>query len=135
MFYSQKGSFTNLQSSEEEIEGADGEKKRKKKKGLKEKIQEKISSEKEENAVEKNDEIASAEATHLEEKKGFLEKIKDKLPGQHKKAEEGAAGAGCCPNEHLAEVDEKEKKGILEKIKEKLPGYHSEDEKAKHKDN
>ncbi|ESR35734.1 hypothetical protein CICLE_v10029952mg [Citrus x clementina] len=122
-------------SSEEEIEGADGEKKRKKKKGLKEKIQEKISSEKEENAVEKNDEIASAEATHLEEKKGFLEKIKDKLPGQHKKAEEGAACAGCCPNEHLAEGDEKEKKGILEKIKEKLPGYHSEDEKAKHKDN
>ncbi|KAL9417445.1 hypothetical protein AB3S75_040433 [Citrus x aurantiifolia] len=123
-------------SSEEEIEGADGEKKkRKKNKGLKEKIQQKISSGKEENAVEKNDEIASAEATHLEEKKGFLEKIKDKLPGQHKKAEEGAAGAGCCPNEHLAEGDEKEKKGILEKIKEKLPGYHSEDEKATHKDN
>ncbi|GAY46083.1 hypothetical protein CUMW_094230 [Citrus unshiu] len=122
-------------SSEEEIEGADGEKKKRKKKGLKEKIQEKISGEKEENAVEIHDEIASAEATHLEEKKGFLEKIKDKLPGQHKKAEEGAAGAGCCPNEHLAEGDEKEKKGILEKIKEKLPGYHSEDEKTKHKDN
>ena len=135
MFYSQEGLFTNLQSSEEEIEGADGEKKkRKKKKGLKEKIQEKISGETEENAVEKHDEIESAEATHPEEKKGFLEKIKDKLPGQHKKAEEGAAGAWCCPNEHLAEGDDKEK-GILEKIKEKLPGHHSEDGKAKHKDN
>lgn len=126
--------FTNLQSSEEEIEGEDGEK-RKKKKGLKEKIQEKISGEKEEKAVEKHDEIASAEATHPEEKKGFLEKIKDKLPGQHKKAETGAAGAECCPNEHLAEGDDKERKGILEKIKEKLPGHHSEDEKAKHKEN
>ncbi|XP_050108284.1 dehydrin ERD14-like isoform X2 [Malus sylvestris] len=49
------------------------------------------------------------EAEHLAEEKGFVEKIKDKLPGQHKVAEHGAR-----------------EKGFVEKIKEKLPGQHKE---------
>nr|QMS43732.1 Cor47 [Betula platyphylla] len=79
-----------------------------------------------------------AEPAHPEEKKGFLEKIKEKLPGQHKKGEEvplsppSAADYAAAPHEGEA----KEKKGILEKIKEKIPGYHpkTEEEKEKEKD-
>ncbi|KAA8546153.1 hypothetical protein F0562_020953 [Nyssa sinensis] len=67
---------------------------RKNKKGLKEKM----SCEKEEEAtenksvsipVEKCEENGNAEATQPAEKKGFLDKIIEKLPGQHKKPEEG----------------------------------------------
>ncbi|OMO91955.1 Dehydrin [Corchorus olitorius] len=68
-----------------------------------------------------------------EEKKGFLDKIKEKLPGQHKKPEEGTAHDVHPP----AEGEPKEK-GILEKIKEKIPGCHghkTEDHLDKPKDN
>ncbi|KAK1295791.1 hypothetical protein QJS10_CPB15g00304 [Acorus calamus] len=52
-----------------------------------------------------------------EEKKGFLEKIKEKLPGGgHKKVEE-------VPIEDGEGIGQ-DKKGFLEKIKEKFPGYH-----------
>ncbi|RVW48228.1 hypothetical protein CK203_069490 [Vitis vinifera] len=82
-------------SSSSDDEEQAGEKK-KKKKGLKEKIKEKISHEKEEPnghkdesvPVEKCDEMSKEELTNPEEKKGFLEKLKEKLPGQHKKGEE-----------------------------------------------
>ena len=72
-------------------------------------------------------EDASGDA-NPDEKKGFLEKIKEKLPGGYKKAEEHPAPppAECTTAdvpEHEVEAG-KEKKGILEKIKEKLPGYH-----------
>ncbi|KAG8378044.1 hypothetical protein BUALT_Bualt08G0097200 [Buddleja alternifolia] len=58
-----------------------------------------------------------------EEKKGFLDKIKDKLPGG-KKPEEVAPppsppAAECAA---VPEAEGKEKKGFLEKIKEKIPG-------------
>uniref|UniRef100_A0A5B7A250 Putative phosphoprotein ECPP44-like n=1 Tax=Davidia involucrata TaxID=16924 RepID=A0A5B7A250_DAVIN len=135
-----------LQSSEEEVEEG-GEKKKKKKKGLKDKI----SGEKEEEntyiPIEKcDDEVVHAEAEKcddevvhaeamtqapVEEKKGFLEKIKEKLPGQHKKTEEVYPTPTPPPVECAAtevpvhEGSPKEKKGILEKIKEKLPGYHT----------
>nr|GLL37066.1 phosphoprotein ECPP44-like [Ipomoea trifida] len=57
-----------------------------------------------------------------EEKKGFLDKIKEKLPGGgNKKAEEEVAPPP--PPAPAAEHHEGEpKKGFLDKIKEKLPG-------------
>ena len=60
-----------MQSSDEEEEGENGEKKRKKK-GLKEKIKEKISGDKE--ITEHKD--TSIPTENPEEKKGFLDKIK-----------------------------------------------------------
>jgi hypothetical protein len=120
--------FENVQSSDEE----DGGDKKKKKKGLKEKI----SGDKDEGhtkhkdtfpPVENDNEVANAEATNPEEKKGFIEKIKEKLPGKHKKAEE-CASVECAANEHSPEGEAKEKKGILEKIKEKLPGCQKKDD-------
>uniref|UniRef100_A0A0D9YW84 Dehydrin n=1 Tax=Oryza glumipatula TaxID=40148 RepID=A0A0D9YW84_9ORYZ len=76
-----------------------------------------------------------------EEKKGFLDKIKEKLPGVHKKPEDATAvpppaAAPAAPattpapahpppaTEEVSSPDGKEKKGILGKIMEKLPGYH-----------
>ena len=112
---------------------------------MKEKLGEKISGEKKEEKheedtsvpVEKCDEAVQ----HPDEKKGFLEKIKEKLPGQ-KKTEEvppppPAAESPPCPPPAEAQSHEgeaKEKKGILEKIKEKLPGYHSKSEEEKEKE-
>ncbi|KAG6390790.1 hypothetical protein SASPL_148535 [Salvia splendens] len=71
-----------------------------------------------------------------EEKKGFLDKIKDKLPGG-KKTEEVAAPPPPAPVvADYSEAEGKEKKGFLDKIKEKLPGYHpkSDEEKEKEKE-
>ncbi|XP_040376710.1 dehydrin DHN1 [Oryza brachyantha] len=80
-----------------------------------------------------------------EEKKGFLDKIKEKLPGGSKKPEDAtaappaAAPAAPAPahpppvTEEVSSPDGKEKKGILVKIMEKLPGYHKgsgEDDKT-----
>ncbi|KAL7207040.1 hypothetical protein ACSBR2_019685 [Camellia fascicularis] len=117
-------SHSNSSSSDDDEEG--GEKKRKK--GLKEKLKKKKSSEKEEQVNEHKDtsgslenynEVGNAEATQQEEKKGFLEKIKEKLPD------------GNSPGNET-----KDKKGILEKIKEKLPGYHkNDDDNVKEKEN
>jgi len=78
-----------------------------------------------------------------EEKKGFLEKIKEKLPG-HKKPEDAAPApvthAAPAPvhaptpaTEEVSSPDGKEKKGLLGKIMDKLPGYHKaagEEDKA-----
>lgn len=84
--------------------------------------------------------------TGTEEKKGFLDKIKEKLPGGHKKTEEVTTPppvvAAHVPTETTATtttIHEGEKKGILEKIKEKLPGYHAKtatdgEDKDHHKD-
>lgn len=140
--------FVISQSSDEE-EGKE-KKDKKKKKGLKEK------KEKHEEdtsvPIEKYEEEAVAQP---EEKKGFLDKIKEKLPGQHKKTEEAVVAPPppppvvieCYAAEESSqaghEADQpKEKKGFLEKIKEKIPGYHpksptgspSEEEKEKEKD-
>uniref|UniRef100_A0A803LIN1 Dehydrin n=1 Tax=Chenopodium quinoa TaxID=63459 RepID=A0A803LIN1_CHEQI len=70
---------------------------------------------------------------HQEEEKkgGFLDKIKDKLPGQHKdKAEEHEVVA---PAEPSVEGD-KDKKGFLDKIKDKIPGFHSKNGAEEKKD-
>jgi hypothetical protein len=109
-------------SSSSEEEGEDGEK-RKKKKDKKKKDTSV--------PVEKVEVVEGTTGT--EEKKGFLDKIKDKLPGGHKKTEDVTtpppvvtapihteATTTTTPTGH-----DGEKKGILEKIKEKLPGYHA----------
>ena len=77
----------------------------------------------------------SAEPAQAEEKKGFLGKIKGKLPGHHKKPEEVPSPHSPSVAEYTTseppthqEGDVKEKKGILEKIKEKIPGYHPKTE-------
>lgn len=94
-----------VQSSDEEVEGE--KKQKKKKKDTKEKIViddegRKVEVEDTEVVVEKVETIRvdqqSAVAPEEEEKKGFLEKIKEKLPGN------------------------------LGKIMEKLPGYHKADQ-------
>ncbi|GJZ43922.1 phosphoprotein ECPP44-like protein, partial [Tanacetum coccineum] len=73
-----------------------------------------------------------------EEKKGFMEKIKEKLPGGHKKTEEEHVAppppAPPVVVAHDVEGETKEKKGIFEKIKEKIPGYHSKSEEEKEKE-
>ncbi|XVF45614.1 hypothetical protein PTKIN_Ptkin02bG0220800 [Pterospermum kingtungense] len=123
-----RSNSSSSSSSDEEEVGEDGEKK-KKKKGLKDKIKDKISGDKE--APDQHADV-SIPAENPEEKKGFLDKIKEKLPGhQHKNAEDVGANEG----HHHAEGDDQPKeKGILEKIKEKIPGYHghkAEEDKPK----
>lgn len=80
------------------------------------------------------------------EKKGFLEKIKEKLPGHKKPSEEAAAAptvetaAECAKESNDAVVDANEgstkenKKGFLGKIMEKLPGYNKGGEVDKEKE-
>ena len=68
-----------------------------------------------------------------EEKKGFMEKLKEKLPGGHKKAEEEHVAPPPPTPVVEAHDEDKEKKGIFEKIKEKIPGYHSKTEEEKEK--
>ncbi|KAI8549349.1 hypothetical protein RHMOL_Rhmol06G0018300 [Rhododendron molle] len=137
-------------SSSDEEEGEEKKKEKKKKKELKEKKEKEEKHEEDTSVpIEKCEEEAVAQP---EEKKGFLDKIKEKLPGQHKKTEEAAvapppvviecyAAEESSPAGHEADQP-KEKKGFLEKIKEKIPGYHpksptsspSEEEKEKEKD-
>ncbi|CAM0944684.1 unnamed protein product [Alopecurus aequalis] len=88
--------------------------------------------------VEKIDADVKTEAPPAvpeEEKKGFLEKIKEKLPGGQKKPEDAAAvpvthaapapvHAPAPTAEEVSSPDAKEKKGLLGKIMDKLPGYH-----------
>lgn len=69
------------------------------------------------------------------EKKGFLEKIKEKLPvpGQHNKGTEEDTQTPHT-SDHSADSNTKEKKGIMDMIKEKLPGHHKSDENELKKD-
>lgn len=73
------------------------------------------------------------EGTH--EKKGMMEKIKEKLPGGHKdeygqQHDTTTATGGYAPGRtgttgtYGTTEGTHEKKGIMEKIKEKLPGQH-----------
>ncbi len=133
-----------MQSSDEEEVGEDGEKRKRKKekKGLKEKIQGKVDDKEEkkhEDTAVPVEKVEVDPAHPDQEKKGFLDKIKEKLPG-HKKTEEvpltssdyGAAHTETSAVDHEGEA--KEKKGILEKIKEKLPGYHPKTDEEKEKE-
>lgn len=155
-------SDSSSSSSSDEEECEDGEKKKKKKKPLKETIKEKIEEHKEKKEeqkiedthvpVEKYEEapvappigdcVTPVPTPEPEEKKGFMEKIKEKLPGGHKKTEEEHGVTPPAPPveaappvvTHDAEGEPKEKKGIFEKIKEKIPGYHSKSEEEKEKE-
>lgn len=138
-------SDTSSSSSSDEEEGDEEEKKRKKKekKGLKEKIKEKLQGhEGDEKLVEYHDhhheetnvpiekvyEESFEPQVQAEEKKGFMEKIKEKLPGHHKKADDDGHVAPTTTSTTtpvLAADEPKEKKGFMDKIKEKIPGYHS----------
>jgi hypothetical protein len=86
------------------------------------------------------EEVVYSEPSHpVEEKKGILEKIKEKLPGHNKKPEDVAVPPPPPVAPVAAECDtppEHEKKGFMDKIKEKIPGFHhkSEEEKEKEKD-
>ncbi|KAF5794321.1 putative dehydrin [Helianthus annuus] len=145
-----RSNSSSSSSSDEECE--DGEKK-KKKKSLKDKVKEKIEGHKEKKEeekvekyeadtsvpIEKCEEVAVPTPTPApEEKKGFMEKIKEKLPGGHKKEAEEHVTASPPPPPAATTYDEegehKEKKGIFEKIKEKIPGYHSKSEEEKEKE-
>jgi len=142
-------SSSSSSSDEEEVEGEGGIKNKiKKKKALKEKIEEKEHHEEENKkhafvpAPPVEEPVVVVEELELQEpvvpeegKKGFLEKIKDKLPGHIKKpTEEGPAALPADVVQHSGEhvkvheavegTEGKEKKGFLGKIIEKLPGYH-----------
>ena len=99
-------------SSSSEEEGEDGEKRKKEKK---------------------------KKIVEGDEKKGVMEKIKEKLPGHSEKPADSQVvntEAAVPVTTETAEHPE-EKKGILEKIKEKLPGYHAkstEEEEKKEKE-
>ncbi|XP_041017810.1 phosphoprotein ECPP44-like [Juglans microcarpa x Juglans regia] len=144
-------SSSSSSSDEDEGEGEEKKKKKKEKKDKKDKIKDKIAVEKEEEKyedtnvpVEKYEEegvVHAAEPVQPEEKKGFLDKIKEKLPGQQKKTEEVPPPPPPSHAEYAAaepvpshEGEAKEKKGFLEKIKEKLPGYHPKTEEEKEKE-
>ncbi|XP_042015957.1 phosphoprotein ECPP44-like [Salvia splendens] len=96
---------------------------RKKKKGLKEEIKDILSGKKEgEDNVPIQEGNAAVEQP--EEKKGFLEKVIEKLPGQHKNGDVETPPA----TEHELGCENNQKKGIIDKIKEKLPGHHKKNE-------
>lgn len=59
-------------------------------------------------------------------KKGLKEKIKEKLPGSHKKTTEGHTTTTTPGGTEYGTQTEQhhEKKGMMERIKEKLPGHH-----------
>jgi len=163
---SSSSSSSSSDEEEEEVIDDNGEViKRKKKKGLKEKLPGHKDTEGEhvtglpapaapasvqthhdtDVVVEKVDGDVKTEVTPAvpeEEKKGFLEKIKEKLPGGHKKPEDAAAvpvthaapapvHAPAPAAEEVSSPDAKEKKGLLGKIMDKLPGYHKTGEEDK----
>ncbi|KAG9130461.1 hypothetical protein Leryth_004419, partial [Lithospermum erythrorhizon] len=121
-----------LQSSDEEVEEG-GERKRKKKKGLIENIKEKLSGEKEGEAKHDMQDTTPQNINEVDndeaalDKKGFLDKLIEKLPGHHNTEAATQITANPDDNEHN-NTTHPEKKGILEKIKENLPGHHENSE-------
>ncbi|PKA56030.1 Dehydrin COR410 [Apostasia shenzhenica] len=139
----------SVQSDEEEVEGEGGvkEKIRRKKKALKEKIEQKLHGGEEKKPAPPAEEGTTVvvktvtveetapPASYEEEKKGFLEKIKEKLPGHYKKPVEAETWAVAPPppspapaavEQEVEGLEGKEKKGFLGKIMEKLPGHHKD---------
>ncbi|KAL8545481.1 hypothetical protein ACS0TY_005578 [Phlomoides rotata] len=100
-------------SSSSEDDGLGG----RRKKGVKEKIKEKLPG-----GGNKGEQMHPATTTGVydqgrpAEKKGMVEKIKEKLPGGGNKGEQ------MHPATTTGVYDQGEKKGMVEKIKEKLPG-------------
>ncbi|XP_074286202.1 uncharacterized protein LOC141611534 [Silene latifolia] len=130
-------------SSSSDEEGDDEEKKQKKKekKGLKDKLMDKLPGHKDEVVEEPHVPIEEphvqevvysdfSEPPHTEEdpeKKGLLDKIKEKLPGQDKTDDHHADEAVPVVIEPAVEGD-KDYKGLLDKMKEKIPGQNKTDD-------
>ncbi|KAL5713879.1 hypothetical protein ACHQM5_015915 [Ranunculus cassubicifolius] len=73
------------------------------------------------------------EVVETGEKKTFMEKMKDKLPGAHKNntVEESTPVMEQPATKTNHQDDATEKKGFMEKIKDKLPGHHKDAADAK----
>lgn len=121
-----------IQSSDEEV-GENGEKKEKKKEKkcghIKEDAADQCETEEKKGTMEKIKEKLPAAKGHDQanksehedgKEKGFMEKIKEKLPGGHQGKPE--------PETHHENSKEK---GFMEKIKEKLTKHDDNDEKKK----
>lgn len=80
--------------------------------------------------IEECNKEGTVEALQPEEKKGFIEKIKEILPGQYKNAEEETMKPQSN-SEADGRSETMEKKGFIEKIKDKLPGAHKTGEEKK----
>ncbi|GFS46421.1 cold-regulated 47 [Actinidia rufa] len=107
-------------SSDEEFKG-EGAEKEEEKEGFKGKDDgEDIRREKEEKHEEECTSIP-IEIDQPEEKKGFLQRIKEKLPGQYKKTEEATLPASEC------EGEPKEKKGIFGEDQREAPWVPPQD--------
>ncbi|EOA15629.1 hypothetical protein CARUB_v10005866mg [Capsella rubella] len=111
-------------SSSDEEAGVNGEKKKKK-----EDAADQCETEEKKGIMEKIKEKLPAGIGHHDQakpehedgkEKGFMEKVKDKLPGGHHGKPE------LEPHHENAK-----EKGLMDKIKEKLPGHTDEDEKKK----
>ncbi|PIN10490.1 hypothetical protein CDL12_16912 [Handroanthus impetiginosus] len=129
----QRAHSNSSSSGEEKVEEGGERKKKKKKKGLKETIKGKISGD--EDGAENTEQKETCNipmdkcSTDEEEKKGILEKIKEKLPGQqYSKGAEDIQTPPACEHSLGSDMHAKEKKGIIDKIKEKLPGQHKTNE-------
>lgn len=101
-----------MQSSDEET-GENGEKKEKENKKKKKK-KEVVAAQ-----CETEEKLPAGRGHEDGKEKGFMEKMKDKLPGGHHGKPEAEA-----------HNDKGKEKGFMEKIKEKLPG-HTNDETKK----
>ncbi|XP_074310388.1 uncharacterized protein LOC141646375 [Silene latifolia] len=118
-------------SSEEEVEEGGMKIRRRKKKGLTDKIKAKLPGHKNEGpdpfAEGDHNHQHAPEGMHYDEKKGFVEKIKDKMSGNHK--DETAFGEGDYKHKHAPEEmhSSDDSKGFLEEIKDKMPGNHKDE--------
>ncbi|KAL9238111.1 hypothetical protein vseg_012582 [Gypsophila vaccaria] len=137
-FHQADADSSSASSSDEEDDEEKKKKKREKKerKGLKEKLfgqkDEEYTSapiekpQVQEVVIEKPQvqEVVHSEPSNPEdvEKKGFLDKIKDKLPG-HKKADDQPEVV--AETVVVQEVEVEEKKGLMDRIKDKIPGFGS----------
>ncbi|CAM8976787.1 unnamed protein product [Rhodiola kirilowii] len=106
-------SSSSSSEEEEEVVGEDGEKRKIKKKGLQEKLIEKVGNKVENTSVPEEQPPPALDAyPHVHA-----------LPGHgNNKPEEKAAVVTHPPPPSV--VEEKEKKGLLEKIKDTIPGFH-----------
>jgi len=138
-----KSSSSCSSSDEEDDEEKKKRKKEKKeKKGLKEKLVEKLPGHKEEDTnvpieTPHKDEVAYSKPSdsvppQVEdvEKKGLLDKIKDKISGD-KKVDDHPDIATPVSTEPSVVVEGEEKKGFMDKIKDKLPGFGTKDTEDK----
>nr|AWJ68130.1 late embryogenesis abundant [Cleistogenes songorica] len=85
--------------------------------------------------VHHNDNAVVVQKVEETPEKGLLDKIKEKLPGGHKKPEDAAAApAPAAHAEDVSSPDGKEKKqGLLGKIMDKIPGYNKSPAEEEHK--